>query len=72
MYLFLCNFKTTLERQKNGISSLGKSVFPVVILNIIILYDNSTDGLQNCKNVKIYASMKQQKMHVFITKWKSR
>ena len=30
-------------------TDLGKYVFPVVFLDIIILYDNSTDDLQNCK-----------------------
>ena len=28
---------------------MGKSVFPIVIPDIIIQYNHSTDGLQNCK-----------------------
>ena len=48
----LCGFKTNLERQNKmeyQATDLGKAAFPIVILDIIILYDSLTDGLQNYK-----------------------
>ena len=48
----LCGFKTILERQNKmeyQATGLGKAAFPIVILDIIILYDSLTDGLQNYK-----------------------
>ena len=44
----LCVFKTKLERQNKmeyQVTDLGKSAFPIVILDIIILYDS----IQNYK-----------------------
>ena len=46
----MCGFKTKLERQNKmeyQAIDLGKAAFPIVILDIIILYDSLTDGLQN-------------------------
>ena len=34
------------------------SAFPIVILDIIILYDSLTDGLKTIRNGKIYAALK--------------
>ena len=46
-----------MEKQ---VTELGKSVFPIVILDIKILYDSLTDGLQNyIRNGKVYAALKQ-------------
>ena len=46
----LCDFKTKLERQNKieyQVTNLGKAAFPIVILDIIMLYDSLTDGLQS-------------------------
>ena len=43
----LCDFKTKLERQNKmeyQVTNLGKAAFPIVTLDIIILYDSLTDG----------------------------
>ena len=48
----LCGFKTKLERQHKTeyqATDLGKAAFPIVILDIINLYDGLTDGLQTYK-----------------------
>ena len=48
----LYEFKTKLERQnkmESQVTDLGKAAFPIVILDIIILYNGLTDGLQNYK-----------------------
>ena len=36
----------------------SESAFPIVILDIIILYDSLTDGLKTIRNGKIYAALK--------------
>ena len=56
----LCAFKTKLERQNKmeyHVADFGVS-FPIVILDIIILYDSLTDGLKTIRNGKIYAALK--------------
>ena len=48
----LCDFKTKLERQNKmeyQITKLGRAALPIVILDIIILYDSLIDRLQNYK-----------------------
>ena len=56
----LCAFKTKLERQNkwNIMLPTSASAFPIVILDIIILYDSLTDGLKTIRNGKIYAALK--------------
>ena len=52
VHISLHVFKSKQERQNKmeyQVTDLGKSPFPIVILDIIILYDSLTDGLQNYK-----------------------
>ena len=50
MYLQNYTRNTHTKKRIYQATDLGKSVFPVVILDIMVLYDNSTDCLRNCKN----------------------
>ena len=48
IYVFISLYVLKLKMEYQ-VTDFGKSSLPIVILDIIILYDSLTDGLQNYK-----------------------